>query len=189
MEKINKKIKRNPEKFESINLFASMAQKNKYKIGDNESIENFTMRVGKSVKENLTDIMVYGNVTESMFSYIVSSLGEILIIKKEDSGDAFVINENIKIPDYRIVTKNNYQFLVEVKSFNSPKFNSQYKVKKKYRDNLLVYGKIMGVDIKIAIYWTKFQTWTLVSFDDFIEENENVVISFLEAYRKIIWLS
>lgn len=179
-----KKIKRNPEKFESINLFASMAQQNNYKIGDNGSIENFALRVGKSVKENMTDIMVHGNRTESMFSYMVSSLGEILIIKKEDAGDAFVVNENINIPDYRIVTKEKYQFLVEVKSYNSLNFNSQYKMKKKYRDSLLEYGRVMSIDVKIAIYWTKFRTWTLVTFDDFFEEDKNIIISFPQAFSK-----
>ena len=98
-----------------MDLFANVARKYDIKLHDSENGRKFLDVIGKSLGRNNTPIMLHGFRTESMFCHVVESLGKCRVIKKEDAGEVIMHTDSAKVPDYRIVTHNDQQLLVEVK--------------------------------------------------------------------------
>ena len=175
-----KPIKRNPQKFDTIELFSLIGKEKNYNLNNIEDIDNFTTDINKSLKENITPTLLYGKRIEKTFAYVISSLGKCKIIKEEDSGEIFT-NENIMIPDYRIILVDNSQFLVEVKNFNQKRPDIDYKISTKDFDKYIHYSKIMGVPLYFSIYWSKLRMWTLVSSSKFVKNGNKMSLSFTDA--------
>ena len=76
-----KPIKRNPQKFDTIEHFSLIGKEKKYNLNNIEDIDNFTTDINKSLKENITPTLLYGKRIEKTFAYIISSLGKCKIIK------------------------------------------------------------------------------------------------------------
>ena len=80
-----KPIKRNPQKFDTIELFSLIGKEKKYNLNNIEDIDNFATDINKSLnkslKENITPTLLYGKRIEKTFAYIISSLGKCKIIK------------------------------------------------------------------------------------------------------------
>ena len=123
----------------------------------------------------------HGMRTESMFAYMAGALGNCSLIKQEDgSGICLVANDKIKIPDYRIILKNNEIFFVEVKNCSDKKIV----FKKDYIEGLKEYASINKNSLKIAIYWRKINMWSLISPDWFIFKNRKCELRIGETLAK-----
>jgi Holliday junction resolvase len=104
----------------------------------------------------------YGFRVEGMFAYVAAALGKCKLIKQEDLGGICIVpDNNINIPDYRIVLLDGQLFLVEVKNRN----DDNIFFKKDYIDDLKKYAQLNNCPLKIAIYWSKFKIWTLIPAD------------------------
>lgn len=180
-QEVIKRISRNPEKFDVLELLDAVACVKKLKFSDeNDLIKS----IRDSIKINKTQTMLYGKQTEAMFASVVASLNKVEMIKKEDGGCVFYRNDNIEIPDYKIILNSGKQMFVEVKNCYLKKFRDDFRLKNEYLSNLSKYADLMHTDLKIAIYWAKFKYWTLVSKEDFSKEGNYSTISFPQAMKQ-----
>jgi len=160
-----KRIPRDPEKFEVIDLFAAIGGRKGFSLTDEGSKKSFLETISKSLtvsREN--PIILHGRRTEEMFGYIAASLGKCVAVKQEDKGEPYVEDIDIQIPDYRIVTRDGYEFFAEVKNCRQ-RIDKDYVFKIDYIKRLKRYGYIFKHDMKIAIYWSYPNIWTLSSVD------------------------
>ncbi|MEJ5137265.1 MULTISPECIES: hypothetical protein [Acinetobacter] len=177
-----KKVKRNPQKFETFELFSILVEELGYNISDDDVVnkvcETIKEKIGDSAKN---DAMLYGKRNEGLFSYIVRGLNKVKLIKQEDAGDAYTyISEEVKIPDFRIIMNNDKQILVEVKNYNDDPRND-YTFKDNYFNSLKRYSNLTMTELYIAIYYRKLERFLLVHTDDFEKNDDGYTISISKA--------
>lgn len=179
-----KRIPRDPEKFEVIELLDAIGQKRDLKFNDDSSDKAFLEIIQTSLGSNKTPIILHGRRIEAMFGYVAASLGKCSVIKKEDCGDAFLESTDVKIPDYRIVTKAGEQFLVEVKNCHEDNPSAKIYHKDSYLAGLKTYASLVNLKLKFAIYWSRWNTWTLISPDDLQCNGSAYVITFSNSVKQ-----
>lgn len=180
--KAMKRIRKNLEKFGPIDLFDTLSRKHGLRLGDASSQERLLDSVSKLFRESTDNpIVLHGRRVQAMFGYVVASLGKSVAIKEEDAGELFAAINPIQIPDYRIVLEPGNEFLVEVKNFHQKKLNSKLKFTAGYTGALHNYGQVFARPVKLAIYWSRWNRWTLVSLDKLSPDGGKRSISFLEA--------
>ncbi|TON81162.1 hypothetical protein CGH49_15385, partial [Vibrio parahaemolyticus] len=82
-----KRIKRNPEKFEPIDLFSSIGLEYNYNLQSPEDRDDFVQRVSDSLTSaQSNERVLFGKRVESSFPIVVGALGKVSFIKQEDSG-------------------------------------------------------------------------------------------------------
>lgn len=178
------RLKRDPKRFDVLDLFDSVGRSRKYELGNAEDKAAFMQLVSESLTEANTDSMIYGRRTEAMFAYVVASLGKCLLIKKEDAGDVFSRDVDIIIPDYRLVLEDGGQLLVEVKNYRQHSAFDDFTIKTEYLDQIISYAKMVGTELFFAIYWSLWGMWTLVSVDDFQRNESTATLSFHTAIKR-----
>lgn len=179
------KITRNPEKFDSFELYTKLCAQNALDINDTSSVEQVLERIKAALTENHKNLnLVFGKRVESMFAVVAASLGKCCLIKQEDGGEA-CCNENITIPDYRIVLDNDKSsFLVEVKNYHREPFHHKFSFTRKYFESVLKYASLVNCPVKFAIYYSKMNMWVLLSPDSFELNKERYIIDLPEALKK-----
>lgn len=70
-----KRIARDPEKFEVIDLFDAISQKRDLKLGDEESERIFLESIKTSLGRYKTPILLHGRRVEAMFGHVAAALG------------------------------------------------------------------------------------------------------------------
>ncbi|ALR15757.1 hypothetical protein [Vibrio natriegens] len=179
------KITRNPEKFDSFELYTKLCARNAFDINDSSSIDKVIDTLKKALKENHKNLnLVFGKRVESMFGIVAASLGKCSLIKQEDGGEAYC-NDDISIPDYRVVLKeDNSSFLVEVKNYHREPFESKFSFTKRYFQSLIKYSELVNCPIKFAIYYSKTNLWVLLEPSDFTENKSRYVIDLPSAMMR-----
>lgn len=168
-----KKLKRNAEKFDVLELFADMATEHGYDLNDPLAQEDFVSRVRASIEESKkSNIAIFGKRIESLFAYVAGALGKVVLLKQEDSGDIYFSGEEMLAPDYRLTFHDNEQLLVEVKNCHHKNPTNKYSIKKNYFKKLKKYADLNGLDLKFAVYFSSWNLWALLSIESF-EENKN----------------
>ena len=177
---------RDPEKFDVLDLFDAIGRDKKYVLGDEKDEAAFVDIISNALSVNKTPTMVYGRRVEAMFAYMAASLGKCALVKKEDCGDVFVGDDDIEIPDYRIILNSDSgeQMLVEVKNYHQKNAFNEYSMNVDYLDGLSRYAALVKTNLRIAIYWSKWCIWTLVSPDDFERNEMKAVISLSTAMKR-----
>ncbi|MBM4301623.1 MAG: hypothetical protein FJ121_08850 [Deltaproteobacteria bacterium] len=179
-----KRIDRNPERFEVIDLFEAMARKRGLKLNDPSSHKSFIDSVSNSLNSSKDNpIILHGRRVESMFEYVVAGLGNSILIKREDSGDVCAADPEIRPPDFRIVLDGGAEIFVEVKNCHKADPKYRFSFKSSYLSALSKYATILGRDLYIAIFWSSLRKWTLIRPASLIL-TERPSISFLEAFKK-----
>lgn len=179
-----RRIPRDPEKFEVIDLFDAIGQKRNLKLQDKDSERTFLESIKTSLGRHKTPIILHGRRVEAMFGYVVASLGRSAVVKKEDSGEVFLESTEVKVPDYRIVTQKGEQFLVEVKNCHKTDPSSKYSIKSTYLEGLKSYARLLNIDLKLAIYWSRWNMWVLISPSDLRCEGSACVTTFIESNKQ-----
>jgi hypothetical protein len=157
-----KPLPRNPERFEVIDLYAAIGKSLNLRIGDRAHESLFLKTVGDSLRTASQDKnLLFGKRTEVMFRYVAARLGRCDLIKQEDAGHV-LSHQRVVVPDYRVVTKDGADFLVEVK--NCHKTHIVFKVG--YIEALRAYTTLVRSPIKFAVYWSQVGFWTLTDLDD-----------------------
>lgn len=179
-----KKLKRNPGKFETLDLFRALATSEGYKLSDPTSSERFLKRLGEELgKARSSPATLYGLRTQTMFAYVAASMGKCAIVKSEDSGEVHTKDTDIEIPDFRILLIGGQEFFVEVKNFRQKGPFRKYEMKKAYADGLRKYGSLFSKDVKLAVYWLKWNVWTLVPLDRLTCADNNCSLGFEQALK------
>ena len=179
-----KRYWRNPEKFDVLELFDAIGRSRKLTLGNEDDISTFTNIISDSLSKNNYNTMIYGKRVEAMFAYMVASLGKCLLVKKEDGGDVFVVDTYIEIPDYRIILADDSQMLVEVKNHHPKDISGEYSMDANYLAGLSKYADMMKVDLRVAIYWSQLNKWTLLSISDFEDKGNKSVVSLNNAMKR-----
>lgn len=132
---------RNPEKFDVLDLYDAIGRNKGYIIGRKEDETSFSKQITAALSDAETPTMLHGRRVEAMFSYVVASLGNCILLKKEDSGDLFTTDTTIEIPDYRLVLNSGEQILVEVKNCHPKQLGGCFRLKCSYLEGLKRYQR------------------------------------------------
>jgi len=125
---------------------------------------------------------LHGIRIEKMFGYMAAILGQCNFIKQEDVGFSYVTSEMVA-PDYRLILKDNREYFVEVK--NCHKGSKAFvKLTESYVDKILNYSGVTLDNFKIAIYWSGWRIWTLISIKNFEKTDNGYVIKLEDACIK-----
>jgi len=180
-----KRIERNPEKFDALDLFTSLGRTRGYTIGHAASIDEFIKAIAGSLKASQENpIVLHGKRVEAMFAHVAGALGKCTIIKTEDSGDVFIDGENVQVPDYRLTLKAGGQLLVEVKNCHIDSFRKPFGIRTEYFDKLERYAELNSVPLKIAVYFSPLNCWCLLSRRAFVKRGKNLKTTIQNAFAK-----
>jgi len=180
-----KRIKRNPETFEVIDLFTAMGREHGYKLSVEEDSKDFMERIGKSLKSSQENPnLIHGKRVESLFAHVAGALGKCRLIKQEDSGEAFTTEENIQAPDYKVVLNDGKQYFIEVKNCHFPNVKSPYPLNKSYLEKLENYADLHATPLLIAIYFSRNNKWVLLSKASLLEHKKKYTIDYINAIAK-----
>ncbi|WP_217546404.1 hypothetical protein [Pantoea sp. GbtcB22] len=165
-----KRLSRNPEKFEALDLFTAFSRNSELKLQSPEDEEKFLDMVKASLKVSKENpILLHGKRMEVLFGHLAAGLGGCRMVKNEDTGGVITDNSDIQLPDYRLILKDGRQIFVEVKNQGHPSHRAQFLLSKDYVEKLQRYGEMNNVPIYFAIYYRCFRMWALLPVSSFIE--------------------
>lgn len=121
--------------------------------------------IRRSLVETTNEVStLYGWRVQALFEAVVATIGEVRLLKQEDSGDVYFAGEDIVPPDFRMVTDDGDVLLVEVKNAHTGSNpDKRFTVTRKYLRRLARYVELMGSGrFLVALYWTGWNSWTLV---------------------------
>lgn len=159
-----KRLRRSPFRHEPVDLFARYLLKERKPLTDPEAILGFVRELQASTGAALQNPQyLHGKRTESLFEMVVASLGHVQLIKQEDTGDVFYnVAGELNLPDFRMILSDGTQCLVEVKNFHQRDPFKAYSMDAQYVDSLTTYAELMRCPLYFAVYWSKWNMWTLV---------------------------
>lgn len=180
-----KRMERNAEKFETLDLFTAVARAKGLRLDQVADVNQFAASVVESLKASqANESLLHGKRIEALFAYVVGALGLCKMIKVEDAGEVFVKGPPVQAPDYRLVLDNGTHWLVEVKNFHSSSLSKRFILKKEYFEKLERYAALHAVPLKIAVYFSAANRWTLLSPKAFEVSHKGLEISFVSAIAK-----
>ena len=180
-----KKLARNPIKHEPLEVFAAVAKQQGLSIKSDSDKLGFLKEFGENLRLSSSNPQqLFGKRTERMFSYVLAGLGSCKLIKQEDTGDVFVNKGEVAVPDYRVVTESDAQYLVEVKNVNQDDLMKPYKVEERYFAKLASYADLNGLPLMFALYYRRINQWVLLSKDAFSSSGRQKTITIGEALAK-----
>lgn len=171
--------------FKLLKMLDDFAQSVGLSINDEIVFDKFIKHLSEAIKKHRNNpIRIHGFRVESMFAHIAAALGKSQIITEEDSGVFFSSEEDIRRPDFRLITKEGKQFLVEVKNFHKKDPMEPFTIKSIYFSTLKKYADAFKIPLKIAIFWSVWKLWTLVDSTHFISDNSKYIITMSEAMKR-----
>lgn len=177
-----KRKKRNPEKFDPVELFTAIGRDLGYTLDTDGDIRDFLDRVGKSLKASISNpAMLHGKRVEAMFAHVAGALGRCRLIKQEDAGAVFVNGDDLEIPDYRLVLTDGTALLIEVKNFRPKNYRQDFTIDADYLSKLEAYAALNGLPLKLAVYFPNPNAWVLLSKESFTTDHNVLRINFVEA--------
>jgi len=177
-----KRIKRNPEKFEVIDLFTALGREHGYKLSVEADTDDFIERIGNSLKASKDNPnLLHGKRVESLFAHVAGALGNCRLIKQEDSGEAFTTEQDIQAPDYKVVLNDGSQYFIEVKNCHFPNIKSPYPFKKDYLRKVENYADLHNTPLLFAVYFSRHNKWFLLRKESLIEQKNRYVTDFINA--------
>lgn len=176
-----KSPKRDPEKFAPLELADALATKHRIPIDQVGSL----FSLGKYLDKAKTDgRLLHGKRVETMFKYVVASLGHAAFLENVDSGDVLFTGDPVQAPDYFIRLLSGDAFFVEVKNCWMKNFGSRVTLKADYLQRLQRYCAFRSHPLYVAIYWVRLRQWTLNRVEDVIDAAGVVSVTFEDAMRK-----
>lgn len=130
------------------------------------------------------EILVHGTRIEAMFSHVAGALGYCEVIKQEDAGDLYCARSDIAVPDFRVLTLEGDEFLVEVKNRHKAHINDRYRMKREYLAKLCNYAEVFDRKLKFAIYWSRPGLWSMVSPKALESDGQYYSISMAQSMKR-----
>lgn len=127
--------------------------------------------------------VIQGMRTQAMFAFVAQALRQCKSISEEDAGDfAGPESEAKQRPDYRVVTLEGETFLVEVKNhYQKANATAPLLMKREYMDKLTAYAALHGVPLRFAVYWARWNIWTLVRPTAFAPAGKGLKLTMEQA--------
>ena len=165
-----------PKPFDLLDELAKFGIEHSIPLNDPNAIPKFATFVGNALGGALSNpALLHGQRVEAMFEALLVSLGEYTLLKAEDNGRVHPGDRYI-VPDFRVVLLDGTQWLIEVKNAyveDSGKPERRF-MNKPYREKLENYAAATGAQLKLAVFWAAWGIWTLVSPEQFVDEQGNV---------------
>ncbi|MBI3582780.1 MAG: hypothetical protein HY096_02375 [Nitrospinae bacterium] len=173
------------KQFILLRMLDDFARSKGLSINNEKTFYKFMEHLSKTVKKHRDKpTLVHGFRIESMFAHMAASMGECNIITEEDSGSFFSLNDNIRRPDFRVLTRGGEQYFIEVKNFHKEDPLEPYKIKKDYLSTLKEYAEQFDTPLKVAIYWSRWKLWALVDSRYFNKDNSDFNITLFDAMKR-----
>ena len=169
--------------FDILFLLNEFARSNNISLKPQDGYRDFLAEMKRLLLEQTQKpTVMHGLRTQSMFFYVVASLGGCSLISQEDSGEFYASASGLKRPDFRILTNTGQELFVEVKNFYPNDPLTPYRMKASYLSQLRGYVDQLGHPLKIAIYWPQWRgMWTLVSTETFHTDGTDYFLSISDA--------
>lgn len=174
--------------FDLVKVFSKFGRDQNVSLRDPVTAAAFKTHVERAIEQALADpILLQGQRVEAMFEALLVSLGEFRLLKVEDGGPTFSSGEEFQAPDFRVVLKDGRHWLIEVKNVyeKDPAPQSQVRrlFKPPYYRALAEYAKATGAELKVAIFWARWQVWTLVSPERLLDAEGGFSIDMITAMK------
>ena len=116
-----------------------------------------------------------------MFEATVLSLGRFRLFKTEDIGRVHAAT-TFRAPDYRVVLDEGDQWLVEVKNVRCENPQKQRTtMSAAYLASLQAYADTVGTPLRLALYWSRWNLWTVIAPDRFRRPEGGLRVTMMEA--------
>lgn len=180
-----KRIRRDPEKHEVLGIFDAIGKRRSFTLDGSDSQAQFLACVAQALTSSRQNpAQLHGRHTEAKFGFVAASLGECAIIKEEDAGEVFVHNpDGVQPPDWRLRLLSGQEFFVEAKNHHKKQIESEWWVKDRYLRSLLAYASAFDRELKIAIFWSRWNLWSLVSPEHLTRDGDWHSITLPEALK------
>ena len=168
--------------FDLLASVAAFAREHSVALNDPSLVERFIADAAPKLKEALADpTLIHGSRTERLFEATVLSLGRFRLLKTEDAGRVHAAGTS-RAPDFRIVLDDREQWLVEVKNVRSKEpFKQETRMSAAYLASLQTYADMVGTPLKLAIFWSLWNIWTVISPDRFRRPNGGLRVTMKDA--------
>jgi hypothetical protein len=174
-----------PPQSKAFDLLASLAvfaQRNRIALNDPVLIDRFMADARPRLESALADkTLIHGSRTERLFEATLLSLGRFSMLKTEDVGRVHGAG-TFRVPDFRVVLDDGAQWLIEVKNVRSQKpFKQQTRMSATYLASLQSYADLVGTPLRLAIFWSLWNIWTVISPDRFRRADGSLRVTMQEA--------
>ena len=171
-----------PKAFDLLAAAAAFAREHGIHINDPMLVERFVTDATPRLKAALGDTaLIQGTRTENMFEAMVLSLGHFTLFKTEDVGRVHAA-KTYRAPDFRVVLDDGDQWLIEVKNVRCEDPTTQRTtMSARYLASLQSYADAVGVPLRFAFYWSRWNMWTVVSPDHFRTSSGGLRIAMQQA--------
>ncbi|OKP74457.1 hypothetical protein BTE77_21145 [Ensifer adhaerens] len=172
-------------KFDGIELYTNVAREQGYSLNSPGDIDDFLASLGASLRASHEDPkLLHGKRVEAMFGIVAGALGRCKLIKQEDGGSIFAESDGLNVPDYRLLLADGSAMLVEVKNFRMRSPKHEFLLPEKTMEGLEEYAALNGLPVKIAVYFSSMNMWTLLSREAFTRKGSKLAITFSIAMAR-----
>ncbi|WP_316976819.1 hypothetical protein [Shumkonia mesophila] len=171
--------------FDLFAEFARFGAQQKVSLRNPNATPEFVAHVEAAVERALADpALVYGQWAEAMFEALLVSLGDYALLKPEDVGRVYPADD-FGVPDFRVVLKDGRQWLIEVKNvyLDDPGHQERRLMTRAYRERQEAYAAATGGELKLAVFWARWATWTLVTPAKLVDANGDLTLNMLNSMK------
>lgn len=172
------------QRYQLLDIADAIGRSLELSLADEQSFEAVVGEVTsllREVREN--PIAIHGRRVESMFGYVVASLGSSEVVKKEDAGTLFHPKEDtVLLPDYRVILQDGTQLLIEVKNIHEENPKKRFKIRRKDVERMARYATACRCEFRLAIYWSRWRQWSLRP-EDLLQGATHHSIDLLQALK------
>ena len=168
--------------FDLLALVATFAQQHDLGLNDPALVERFLADAAPRLNTALADpTLIHGARTERMFEAMVLSLGRFRLFKTEDIGRVHSAT-SYRAADFRVVLDDGEQWLIEVKNVRCEDPEKQRTtMSATYFISLQAYADAVGVPLRLAIYWSRWNIWTVIAPKPFLRPDGGLRVTMMEA--------
>lgn len=183
---VMKRVGREPQKLETLNLFSVLQSGDGRTIYDPENREFFLSQVDAGLTRALdSETTLHGIRVQALFRGMVANLDTVRLLKEEDTGDCYYRSDKeMLVPDFRIVTGEGKSLFIETKNHFRKDPMKCYRIRVTDLDALTRYAELVGIPLRIAIYWAPWNQWTLNDPTRFTRKCNHAEIEFLRAMKE-----
>lgn len=161
------RLPRQAEQLGTLSLFARLdVPRGGTTIGDARRQADFAKRVTQGLSESLrSPARLHGWRVQEMFAAMILGLGRVRLLTVEDEGECYFAGEehSIRMPDFRMVTEDGEQLLVEVKNVPPDAVGDEQVLRLRDLEALERYAELTKARLMIAHYWAGGPNlWTMV---------------------------
>jgi hypothetical protein len=171
-----------PKPFDLLASAAAFAREHGIPLTEPSLVQRFTAHATRRLKAALVDpTLIHGTRAENLFEALVVSLGRFRLFKREDVGVVHAAAAT-RAPDFRLVLNDGEQWLIEVKNVRCEEPRRQRtRLSAAYLASLRAYAETVGTPLRLALYWSRWSIWTLISPDGFLTKDGGVTVTMEQA--------